>query len=38
MIGLSMKEKEEGFVFLFYFKDVFINFWFCWVFITVGFL
>ena len=28
MIGLSMKEKGEGFVFLFYFKDLFIKFGF----------
>lgn len=26
MIGLSMKEKEKAFVFLFYFRDVFMNF------------
>ena len=28
MIGLSMKEKGEGFVFLFYFEDLFIKFGF----------
>lgn len=26
MTGLSMKEKEEAFAFLFYFRDVFMNF------------